>query len=154
MNAFQLKKAVGTKVWNNYYKFTIERNPYDRLVSFWKWRSFWYGLDCSFEEFALSALGYNSTYKREASGFSNVPFYSFDNTHLCVDKVIYFEHLKKGLQDVFNDIGIDHAYMDEVPQLKAGIRNGSDFRNYYSRELQQIAEENFVIENRFFGYTF
>ena len=34
MSAKSIKKAVKKDVWDNYFKFTIERNPYDKVISF------------------------------------------------------------------------------------------------------------------------
>ena len=38
ISAKDIKNYVGEKLWSEYFKFTIERNPFDRLVSFYYWR--------------------------------------------------------------------------------------------------------------------
>ena len=35
--AASIKKVLGDKVWNSYFKFSIERNPYDKAVSRYYW---------------------------------------------------------------------------------------------------------------------
>src|SRR5690606_20572751 len=40
MPARKVRRIVGAGTWNNYFKFTVERNPWDAQVSlyFWKYR--------------------------------------------------------------------------------------------------------------------
>jgi hypothetical protein len=37
MPAERARKRLGGKIWNNYFKFTIERNPFDKAVSRYWW---------------------------------------------------------------------------------------------------------------------
>ena len=39
LSAKQIKELVGEKKCKQYFKFTFERNPYDRLISFYFWRT-------------------------------------------------------------------------------------------------------------------
>jgi hypothetical protein len=35
MPAFEVRRRVGEAVWNSYFKFCIERNPWDKVLSFY-----------------------------------------------------------------------------------------------------------------------
>jgi hypothetical protein len=36
--AAQVRSLMGEGIWRSYFKFTIERNPWDRLIPLWRWR--------------------------------------------------------------------------------------------------------------------
>ena len=36
MSASELRGAIGKTCWNAYFKFVVERNPWDRQVSYWQ----------------------------------------------------------------------------------------------------------------------
>ena len=103
--AAEVKRKVPPEIWNDYFKFSITRNPWDRVVSNFSWEarnrlsseadpalvsSPW---DCRSTSFAR---------RRSCSGSSsagdwttNDRFYVLDGA-LCVDFVIRYEHLERG----------------------------------------------------------
>ncbi|MBV9787310.1 MAG: sulfotransferase family 2 domain-containing protein, partial [Chloroflexi bacterium] len=38
MSAREARSVLGKQIWDSYYKFCIERNPWDRVVSLYYWR--------------------------------------------------------------------------------------------------------------------
>ena len=40
MPATRVREIVGQEVWANYYKFCFERNPWDKVLSYYNWRKF------------------------------------------------------------------------------------------------------------------
>ena len=38
MRAEEIKNYIGDDIWNEYFKFSVVRNPWDRAISFWHWR--------------------------------------------------------------------------------------------------------------------
>lgn len=153
MPALPLREIVGEKIWSSYYKFTIERNPYDRLVSLYFWRKRFYDLDCSFEDFARAALKGSKRQQKSlrAEGLSNLPFYMIGD-QICVDKVVLFESLDTSLKDALCNIGLQNDVT--LPRLKSRIRTDSDYRSWYDQGILALARHYFRVEEEVFGYRF
>ncbi|WP_148122540.1 sulfotransferase family 2 domain-containing protein [Spiribacter roseus] len=157
MTAKEVKEAVRPDIWNNYTKMTIERNPYDRLISFWRWRTGWFQLDIPFESFALSALSANpwNRVKNKSHGFSNRPFYKFPtNKSICVDHVIPYENLESGLEKVAAIVGIPEGEVSKgIPTFK-GSGSRYDLEQYYTDKVRSVAEKKFAFEAEVFDYKY
>jgi hypothetical protein len=155
----EMREALGQRIWNRYYKFTIERNPYDRLVSFWRWRADWFGLDCSFNDFASSLLSGFGRFGAAEKGFSNRPFYLCNDGNFCVDRVLRFENLHKDLECLLMDLGVsDEAVIKRIiarmPAYKTSEERRGDYRSMYTPELKMKADTAFWLERELFGYKF
>lgn len=152
-NARNLREACGFEIWNSYYKFCFERNPFDRLVSFYYWRTKEFERPPSFKEFALSVLQGNKKERSRlnATNFSNRPFYEIDG-EVVVDKVCKFENLASEMSGFFNMIGVQWG--GDLPRMKSGYRPRSNYRDYYDAELRQLCEEMFSREIKLLGYEF
>ena len=94
-HAHKVKKIVGEKIWNTYYKFCVEREPVDKCLSYYFMRK----------------NSPTSSKKRKSMTWSdfvkkgNFPidynFYTYNN-ELIVDKIINYENLNAELNEVFN----------------------------------------------------
>ena len=132
MTANQIKEYVGDAVWSAYFKFTFERNPFDRMVSFYFWRikdlqekpSFMQFVDAIYSGDHLVLSKYNLT------GYSNLLFYLIDNT-VAVDFVGQYDNLYNDFEYVHKKIGI--PFDGWFPKHRSGFRpksiNYSDLAN-------------------------
>lgn len=127
---------------SSYYKFCIERNPADRLIShyFWENRTGKYaGIDEYFESRRWQLL--------KQHGWS---LYAKDG-ELIVDEVIRYESLHRDMAGVLQRLGLNAEL--QLPNAKASIR--TDRRHYtelLSEEQLGVIRSEFSNEINLFGY--
>ncbi len=151
--ADRARAILGGEIWDTYYKFCFERNPFDRLVSFYHWRTKRMNPKPPFKDFALAVIRNNKRdiKKYKAEKFSNRPFYEI-NGKFAVDKVCKFEDLRGELQEVSDHLGLD--WDGWLPHTKGNFRPKKDYREYYDKDLRRQCEEAFAYEMEMFGYEF
>jgi len=144
MRAVDARALLGDEVWNSYFKFSFDRNPWDRMVSAYFWIKFRTGnADLPFNEFLVQQRPYI---------LSNYGIYSIDS-RVAVDFVGRYETLVDDFNRALAQIGITEPL--ELPRLKAKAR--TDKRPY--RELITPDEERFIAshcqaEIALMGYRF
>jgi len=164
--AWQLKCRIPDKVWNNYYKFTIERNPWDKCVSrFFHSKGVYepkYGKELTFEmwwSYFLNRIKQpwcTTSFGSEAP--YNFPRYSdWQTGKLIVDKVCRYEFLDDELTNLFNMLGVPFNGLDRF-KAKSGYRK--DKRHYSAffddgnmKYVKKIAD-TFKEEIKFMEYKF
>lgn len=153
LSAYSIRHRIGPRIWDTYYKFTFERNPWDKMVSFYYWyhryRVKYKEPMPSFREHVL---------KRANVLWSDRLFpldwkrYTLGN-RLAVDYVGRFENLREDLAHVLATIGLPAA--KELPREKGAVR--ADRRHYseaYDEQTKARVAELFSREIGEFGYTF
>lgn len=99
MPATEVKSEVGEVFWGAYYKFCVERNPWDKVLSFYWMERFRQGGALSLDDFlASSKIGFNW------------PLYTDENqVQPIVDQVLRYESLDRELEVLFGNLGIPWA---------------------------------------------
>lgn len=142
MPAREVLERIGRETWTSYFKFTIERNPYDKVVSRFHW------------DHRKNATKDFSTFVRAGSvhlagGFD---IYSIDG-RVAVDRILRFEDLDVQLREV--GIALNLPGMMELPRTKASSRpSKSPYREYFGEEERRLVDVMFARELRLLGYTF
>ena len=156
MTAKELKDELGSDIWNNYYKFCVVRNPWDRAVSmFWfKDSLLRYKLeqdpDLSFEKIAEQFNVYADA--KEHWMQPDTQHWSIDG-QLVVDDVIHYETLEEDCARISSMF--DHTFT-ELPRFKTNSRKLKlHYREYYTNpEVLEKLTELFMPYSKQFGYTF
>lgn len=130
-----------TGEWDGYFTFTVERNPWDRMVSafcFADYRGRRYG---TLREFLHS---------EEVERFDNWPLYTIDDT-VVVDRVIRYDRLAEELTEVSEKLGLPEL---ELPRAKSGHRPSGPYQEWYDDYTRQRVAELFHREIDRFGWLF
>ena len=161
VDAETVRRKVSPDAWNEYFKFSIARNPWDRTISdfFWKRRQdpeikprkrFYHHLGIPFNELAQPRKALK-TFLKSDEFVNNDRFYIIDD-QLCVDFVIRYENLSEDLAEVCKRIDIPTI---DLPRLKTGFRQKRHhYSEYFDEESEAIVAEKHRNDIRFFGYSF
>ena len=137
MHAKTVRNRVGEKIWSSYFKFSIERNPWDRIVSSYLFRK--KNEKLSFEAFL------NKKHP------NNWPIYTIDN-RIVVDKLLKYENLEESLMQTVAMLGVRPP--GPLPRAKSGYRASRNYRDFYTEETAELVRTRFANEVATFGYTF
>jgi len=144
MSAEEVRALMDPDDWNGYFKFCVERNPWDRLISYYYWR-------CRTEP-RPSVAEFLSSSDPSLLRHKGYDLYTIDD-QVVVDKVCRFEQLDTDLEAVREHLGLPEKL--ELPRAKSGFR--TDKRPYQEvlndPERERIAEL-FKKEIDLLGYAF
>lgn len=125
MPASIIKERIGADIWDSYFKFTFERNPYDKAVS----KFFWSNKRKQKPQEINYYLQHCETYK-----ISNWNLYSI-NDKLAVNFVGKFENLAEDLEEIRIILGLpgEFALPHTKDQTRKDKRHYSELLNEESR---------------------
>ncbi|REJ91712.1 MAG: hypothetical protein DWQ34_14220 [Planctomycetota bacterium] len=146
----QVRDYFGDDVYRSYFKFTIERNPWDRQLSLYchRKRKLNETAPIKFERDMRSPVYRGLHYTR----LRNWEIYSIDD-QVAVDYVIRFEDLDAGVRHVFKELGVSGDI--ELPRQRTRFReNKATYRDAYTPELRDMIGGWYRREIETFGYEF
>ena len=126
------------------------RNPFDRAVSDYLWRTRKTGnTSLSFGDFLDRLDRRDFTSRTIPRHFDNWPIYTVDN-RIAVDFVGRYERLDEDLDRVFDRLGLERG---SLARSKSMQRQGS-YRDWYGEDERNRVENLFANEIRQFQYSF
>jgi hypothetical protein len=139
MTAGEIRRRTGKRVFRDFYKFAIERDPYSWLVSLVAFDKAAYrrGSGRPLELAELRELMLERLQRKRFLAGTNYPFYTLRN-RLAVDRLIRFEHLETDLAGVLADLGIETPVA--LPRLKDNPQRWS-LSEIYTPELDALLKE-------------
>ena len=138
--AYFARRYLGKTIWNSYFKFCFERNPFDKAISryFWSTRK----KDLSGLEYFLKSIPKNL--------LSDWDMYTVEN-EVVVDFVGRYENLIEDLKIVMKQIGLSTTI--DLPHVKGNYRTD---RRHYSKIInpksQALIEQTCAAEIAMFSY--
>lgn len=172
IGARDVRRFVPREIWDSYYKFCVERNPWDKVVSLYFW---WRKLEAQFaadparfrSELGPAARGvewmiaHHPVGDRTLSQFvecgranliQGYDLYTIDG-EIAVDRILRFERLGEEVSDVARHLGISD--MPELPRAKSGVRKaGVHYRDQLGENERKKIARVFAREITLMGYEF
>jgi hypothetical protein len=146
--ARQVRTVIGPKIFDSYFKFAIERNPWDRQVSLYVHREWKKGRQAaSFDRDMRSALYRNTEYVR----LNNWSIYAIGG-EIVADRIIRYETLSEDIARLMADLGIDIEF--EIPRHRSYKSDRPHYSTYYSDWTRKLVERWYPREIDAFGYQF
>lgn len=145
MPAFEVRRKIDPKIWSSYFKFCVERNPWDKTLSYYHMMNHRQGNGLKFKDFLA-----------EKAFPLNYPSYTEPGNpnKIIVDRVIHFENLIPEIGEVFQDLGI--AFFGTLG-VNAKSEYRTDRRPYqeiYSSKQAKLIRDTFLQEIVLHGYKY
>lgn len=146
-SAIQYREAFPVE-FDRYFKFSIIRNPWDRMISWVKYRDLRFNRRGSnFRQRLLNDLNDHS-FRKFCSTMSYTRLLT-DNRQLIVDHVCRMESLKEDLESISDAANIDFTLL---PRKNATIHG--PFQDYYNNESRCLVAALYANDIALFGYNF
>ena len=169
LSAAIIRERIGERIWDEYFKFTVIRNPFDKLISGFHMleaRKANYSLGQKIKKSAKKFLGRGHPIDLVVGETEVERFRSWlclggsmddrdtymINDKVCLDYFIRFEDLANGVEHVFEHLGMNSSEY-QLPKFKSGCRKSRmPIKDYYDEETEAIVRERFGWELSYFGY--
>jgi len=143
MPAIEVKEFVGKDVWKNYFKFCVERNPWEKFVSF-------YWMERSRRNDLLTI----DEFMHEEKIGLNWPLYTDPITNKpMVDEVLKYESLNGELGRIFSRLNIPWSGSLSEKAKGEYRKDRSSYKNQLSKEQIKYLAARFKYEIEWFGYA-
>jgi hypothetical protein len=144
MPAWRARVYLGEQIWRSYFKFAFERNPWDRQISWYFYKTKTKLLKPNFDRFMNS---------RKHAYVWNFEIYG-DKSEIAVDYVGRYERLEEDLSSVLKHIGVNETI--DVPHTnRTRTRDhATSYQTFYTPRTQELVAEWYAREINALGYTF
>jgi Sulfotransferase family len=144
MPAWRVREYVDEVVWRTYFKFAFDRNPWDRQVSWYFYKTKAKLMQPSFERFMAN---------RRRAFVSNYAIYSL-NGSVAVDFVGQFEAVENDLARALETIGVKRQLTLPRTNVSPGRPPKVGYREYYSDVTKALVTHWYAPEISLLGYEF
>jgi hypothetical protein len=144
MPAWRVRAYLGEEIWQSYFKFAFERNPWDRQVSWYFDKTRSKLRRPSFERFMRD---------RRRAYVDNYQLYAI-NDEVAVNFLGQYERLEQDLRVVLRHLGIQKAIQLPLTNITGTRPNGQNYREVYTPHSQALVADWYAHEIALLGYKF
>lgn len=145
ISASKVKYRIAKGIWDDYYKFCVERNPWDKAISHYYFMTRRKNMNLTLGEY-LDA------------GFRRINYPKYTDLHnadkIIVDRVIRYENLNSELSEVFGQLGVPFSGCLNV-RAKANFREDRrPYQEVLTASQREKIQKLYAKEIALFGYAF
>jgi hypothetical protein len=144
MPAWRVRAYLGEEVWQSYFKFAFDRNPWDRQVSWYLYKTKSKRARPSFERFMSS---------RRRAYVDNFQIYTLDGSP-AVDFVGRYERLDEDLNKALELAGVGRELSVPRTNVTPNRDREADYREFYTPHTQGLVADWYANEIALLGYWF
>lgn len=145
---FSVKQCIekyGEDIWRNYFTFSFVRNPWDRVISWIKYRDKRYGIYGGEINSTIIKRDLNQYYDQSNLYFELLAL----NTPNVVNFIGRFENLQEDFNIICDKIGVPEQTLPHENKSKHKY-----YTEYYNDETREIVAERYAKDIEYFGYKF
>jgi hypothetical protein len=152
--ARQVRSEVGWEIFNSFYKFTIVRNPWDRIVSQFAYMQTrpdlmdFIGMQPDTEFKAYLGLIQK---KQHVQWMPQTDFILDQDGTLLVDKIGRLESIEKDSDEVFDILGVCR---EQTKNFHANRSERKSIDHYYDQESVEMVGEIYSSDINYLNYSF
>ena len=167
-----VRERFGPAIWDKYFTFTVERNPWEKVLSnYWAYKGYRHGFGGSSEQISLAermwrkVSGYPWTLQgwlkyRKMRGWisgsmrlpSAIEKYTDSTGELMVDAVYRYEQLDTHLKHLSDRLGFELRL--ETKEGRGTRKNRNPYAESYTDWSQQLVAERFADDLELLQYKF
>ncbi|KAA3617227.1 MAG: hypothetical protein D8M58_03435 [Calditrichaeota bacterium] len=144
LSAAEIKNKIGASIWDNYFKFCVVRNPFDKLLS-----GFFFNKEKNEDQDTI--LQFRNWLKNGGRVMDRDRYVIGDN--ICMDYFIKYENLEEGINHVCKKLELPFE-PSTIPKLKTGYRKKTiPINKFYDEESIQLVKSAYSFELNYFNYS-
>lgn len=150
-------ELVDEKIWNNYFKFSFIRNPWDRAYSDYYWMMRETGIRDSFENFLLKKNQFsdvlNNQEVKEYRGDHLIPQINFlkVNEKIDLDFIGRFENFSSDFKKIRSMLGLER---DMGFHAKKSTKKHPHYSYLYNKKRMKLVQKLYQEDVSYFDYFF
>lgn len=142
--AREVKSYLSPETWNSYFKFAFDRNPWDKVISYF----YWSGADIKYPDIESFLKSENVEI---ISSFEQLSIGGV----LAVDKIFKFENLESALVEITDILGLSEKLTMPSYKAKGGYRiDDRDYKELLTDKEAELISTMFAREIKIMGYQF
>lgn len=145
MTSAEVRDRIGKKTWKEYFKFCVERNPWDKTLSYYHMAKFRAGGNLLLDEF-LSGREFPINFPRYTE--------PGDKYKIIVDRVLNFKNLMGGLEEVFKQLGLPFNGSLGVYAKSEYRTDRRPYQEVFTPLQAERVRDIFAVEIALHGYHF
>jgi hypothetical protein len=168
LTSFEIKTTIDKHIYNNLYKFSTVRNPWDLQLSCWTYYVRSSNIDIDFETYIHwkfedkydfeDIVNYtenrNYEYLKHPYYVHRVPQIYFlidEYGKFLVDYVVNLETIESDFEFLNDRLDLDLMY---VPKINVSNSDKLDYRGMYTEDMKNLVSKRFDMDIKIFGYEF